>query len=105
MIDPATLGMFGTMLGATVVYILRERSKGKNEKSNNGDIKVIKEQMATKKQLDETNGKIGSIDKTIGIISTNVENMQTNCSTTTERFGKEINNNRKEILDMAKKRK
>jgi len=105
MIDPATLGMFGTMLGVTITYILRERSKSKNEKSSNGHLEIIKKQMATKEQLDETNGKIGKIDKTVGIISTNVENMQTNCKTTTERFGKEISNNRKEILDIAKKRK
>ena len=105
MIDPATLGMFGTMLGATVVYILREHSKGKNEKSNNGHLETITKQMATKEQLDETNEKIGKIDKTVGIMNTNVENMQANCKTTTGRFGKEINNNRNKIFDMAKKRK
>ncbi len=105
MTDPASLATFGTILGVAVVYILRERGKWKSEKSNNGHLETIKKQMATKEQLDETNGKIGEINTTVGIISTNVDNMQTNCKATTERFGKEIGNNRKEILDMAKKRK
>ena len=105
MIDPAQAVTMGTVLGAATVYILRERSKSKSEKSNNGHLKVIVEQMATKEQLNKTNGKIGKINATMGIISTNVTNMQTNCKATTERFGKEIGNNRKEILDMAKQKK
>jgi len=98
MIDPANIATMGTVLGAAIAYILRERSKNRNEKLNNGHLEIIKKQMATKEQLSK-------IDKITEIIKTNVENMQTNCKTTTERFGKEISNNRKEILDMAKERK
>lgn len=105
MTDPASLATLGTILGVAVVYVLRERSKWKNEKSNNGHLEIIKEKMATKEQLNATNGKIGKIDTKVGIINTNIENMQNNCKMTTERFGKEIGNNRKEILDMAKKKK
>ena len=105
MIDPAQAVTIGTVLGAAAVYILRERSKSKNEKSNNGHLKIIVEKMATKEQLQKTNGKLTKIDKAVGLINGNVKNIKENCKATTERFGKEIGNNRKEILDIAKRRK
>jgi len=98
-IDPATLGvlgMFGTTLGATVTYILRERSKHKTEKSNNGDIKAIKKTTA------ENLRYLNKVDKNLGIVSTNVENMQKNCAATTERFEKDIDENREDIKGLLK---
>ena len=93
-IDPATLGvlgMFGTTLGATVTYILRERSK-----HNNGDIKAIKKTTA------ENLRYLNKVDKNLGIVSTNVENMQKNCAATTERFEKDIDENREDIKGLLK---
>lgn len=98
-IDPATLGvlgMFGTTLGATVTYILRERSKHKNEKSNNGDIKEIKKTTAENLKF------LNKVDKNLGIVKTNQENMQKHCESTTGRFEKDIDENREDIKDLLK---
>ena len=102
MIDPAQAVTIGTVLGAATVYILRERSKSKNEKSNNGHLKIIVEKMATKEQLQKTNGKLTKIDKAVGLINGNVKNIKENCKATTERFEKDINENQADIKNILK---
>lgn len=98
-VDPVAGGTLVTLLGGIAAYVIRELKKGKNEKTNNGDIKEIK------KVTKENQTALAKLDKGQGIIKTDLTNMRLNCTNTTSRFGKEITENRKDIKDILKERK
>ena len=95
-IEPVSFGTLVAVAGGVFAYVLRERSKSKNEKINNCDIKEIK------KTTKENQKCLASMDKSLGIVATNVENMQKHCGETTERFAAEIKENRGDIKGMLK---
>ena len=95
-IEPISTATLASLVGGIIAYILRERHKGKNSQENNGDIKDIK------KTTKETKVCLNKVNTSLGIISNDVKNMRQNCTQTTERFGKEITENRKDIKDILK---
>ena len=95
-IDPVSIGTLVAVVGGTFAYVLRERSKSKDEKTNNCDIKDIK------KTVVSTSEKLVNMDKRLVKVDTNVENMQKHCGETTERFAEEIKENRGDIKGMLK---
>ena len=99
MIDPAQIGILTTLLGGAFVYVLRERSKWKIEKLNNGNLEKIL------KTVDNIDEKTDLLITDLAIVDTEVTAHKKYCDDTTKRFNQAINNNRKEILDMAKKGK
>ena len=103
--EPVSVGTLVAVAGGVFAYVLRERSKSKNEKTNNGAIKDIKDTMAeVKKTVVSTNEKLVKIDKCMVKLDTNVGNMQKHCGETTARFAKDITENRGDIKGLLKKK-
>ena len=94
--EPVSVGTLVAVAGGVFAYVLRERSKSKNEKTNNCDIKAIKKTTA------ENLKYLNRMDKKLGIIDTNVQNMQKHCTETTTRFAKDITENRGDIKSLLK---
>lgn len=88
MLDPVNISTFVAVFGGITAYVIKELKKNKNDKSSNGDIKEIKETTA------ENLKYLNKMDKDLGIVNTNVENMKSHCETTTGRFQKKIDENR-----------
>ena len=96
--DPISISTLIAIGGGIVAYAIREAKKTKTEKSNNGDIKEIK------KSTGEILTFLNKVDKNLGIVSTDVENMRKNCKATTERFEKDIDESREDIKSLLKRK-
>lgn len=98
MAEPITITGLAALLISNIGIWIREWRKGRNEKSGNGDIKEIKQKTEC---IDK---KVGEIKGSMTGIEASINAMKENCQKTTSRFDAAINENRKEILDMAKSR-
>lgn len=103
MAEPTTLIGLGALMvtntSAIILAALKERKRSKKESMNNKDLKEVKD------IVEGINGKVNGIDKVIIKVKTCMEGMQGNCAKTTSRFEQAINDNRKEILDLSKRRR
>lgn len=96
MTEPLTTGGIIALIISGGAMWIRELKRGRADKGNNKDLKEIRKQ---NKCIDE---KVGHIKTNIATIKTSMDGMQANCRQTTSRFEQSINDNRKEILEIAK---
>lgn len=103
MAEPTTLIGLGALMvtntSAIILAALKERKRSRKESMNNKDLKEVKD------MVEGINGKVNGIDKVMTKVKTCMEGMQSNCAKTTGRFEQAINDNRKEILDLSKRRR
>jgi len=89
MAEPLTMGGIVALLVNAIVMGIREWKKSKTWKKNGTALEEIKK-------------SIVGIDKSMGIIQSEMANLYNNCEATVSRFTEEISSNRDRIFDMAK---
>jgi hypothetical protein len=88
MAEPVTIGSLIALAISNVGWWIREWKRGR--KNENGEL------------LKCIDGKVGAIKTDVAVIKTNQANQEKHCKETTERFGREIVNNRTNIIDLLK---
>ena len=101
-----SIGTLITVIGGIIAFVIRERSKDKEEKKSNGHLSAVK------KTVDGMNGKIDTLDLKVDRIENKVtavkvvaEERKEFCKQTVARFEKAIVQTQKEVLDIAKRAK
>jgi len=96
--EPITLGGIGALIVSGVAMWIREWRRGRNEKTNGTDLKEIKDDVKS------TMTKVNDIGTDTATIKTDVKGIKEHCTQTTQRFEKAINDNRKNLFEIATKK-